>query len=54
MKPNEPKMAPFQSCNGAYGLYCELAQILASISFNGRQSLSINQNQCSRFRLSLC
>jgi hypothetical protein len=37
MKPNEPKMAPFQSCSGAYDLHCALAKILASISFNERQ-----------------
>jgi len=37
MKSNEPKMAPFQNFGGAYDLYCALAQILASISFYGRQ-----------------
>lgn len=37
MKPNEPKMAPFQSCGGACDLYCALVQIFASTSFIGRQ-----------------
>jgi hypothetical protein len=37
MKPNEPKMAPFQSYSGGYHLYCALVQILASMNFNARQ-----------------